>query len=106
MTTPRHELWDRLSESDVLPFPLATETNYTQDGWRVNLIVVVDITAGGYEAITVSEYAEPYAHNTANGKPDMSPNAAATTRRRAVTAFAGGLQRAFAASPPPEPDHN
>jgi hypothetical protein len=99
MTMAWDEQWERLGASDVFPFPLAVETNYTGAGWRVNLIVVLDVTGGGYEAIKVSEYAEPYLQQGSNGEPDMSPSAAIAVRRRALAEFAQRLRRSLGAVP-------
>jgi hypothetical protein len=80
---------------DLVPFPLVTDTSYAADGWRVDLVVLLDITADGYESFTVAQYDQPYTQVGPGGPPDTSPEAAEAVRRAAITHFAEKLRRAL-----------
>lgn len=87
MTTAWDELWPRLRHGDVYPFPLATETNYTSDGWEVSVIAVAEVHNSGYSATTIWSYREPY-QATEDAEIDMSPAEANRVTSAAVHAFA------------------
>jgi len=90
------EGWTRLRTEDVFPLPLATETNYTSEGWRVDLIVVLDVSAGGHQASVIATYEQPYVAGV-DGAADMSPAAASDVTRAALEYFAERLRQALAA---------
>lgn len=98
MTTPSDDIWTRLSAADVRPFPLATETNYTADGWQVALIVPVEITGGGHGAVTLMIYEAPYSRDE-QGKALATPDEAERVTREAVTEFAHRLRRLLEREP-------
>ena len=91
------EKWTRLRTEDVFPFPLATETNHTSAGWRVDLIVVLEVSAGGHRASVISTYEQPYVAG-ADAVADMSPAEAGEVTRAALEYFADRLHQALAAS--------
>lgn len=50
-----------LQTGDVMPLPLMVETNWTQAGWEVNVILVTDVVSGGYSSIEpIWSHREPY----------------------------------------------
>ena len=50
-----------LATGDVIPLPLCIETNWANDGWEVNVLLVSDVTPNGYESYPVWTRREPYA---------------------------------------------
>lgn len=83
------EKWPQLRIGEVFPLPLATETNWMST-WEVNVIMLTDVTPGGYSHVTLWTYTEPYAND------DASPEAAAAVTDRAVTEFAFRLKALLA----------
>jgi hypothetical protein len=67
------EKWPVLRHGDVYPVPLATDTSWTDEGWTVDVVVLTDVTEGGYSAVSVFTYREPYAD-------DRAPDEAEATR--------------------------
>lgn len=86
--------WSQLRQGDVAPLPLAVETNYTPDGWQVMLTMVLDVTAGGYEAVTIATYIQSYEQRP-DGEPDISPAAAMEATKAGLSDFALKLRRAL-----------
>lgn len=92
---PWDEEWPRLRRSEVYPFPLATETNHTADGWEVNLVVLSAISGLGHSSITVASYTKPYGRNV-GGADDRSVDAANAVTDEALDFFARRLRKAMA----------
>lgn len=44
--------WDEfaLRRGDVVPLPLATEVNWRDNGYEVNVILVLDVSENGYDS--------------------------------------------------------
>jgi hypothetical protein len=55
------EQWPSLRHGDVYPLPLATETNWTADGWEVNVMMRHDTSPDGYTSTPIWTYQAPYA---------------------------------------------
>ena len=87
--------WDQLRSGDTAPLPLAVETNYTPAGWQVVLTMVVDVTAGGYETVTIATYTQNYEQRSDGQEPDISPAAAAEATKAGLRNFALRLRRAL-----------
>lgn len=70
---------------DVFPLPLATEIDRMAT-WRVNVIMLTDVSPRGYSHITLWTSTEPYEDE------DASPEAAAAVTDRVVTQLAFRLR--------------
>jgi hypothetical protein len=50
-----------LRVGDVMPLPLMVETNWTTEGWEVNIILVTDVEKSGYNSsLPIWTHLEPY----------------------------------------------
>lgn len=78
------EEWPSLRHGDVYPLPLATETNWTADGWEVNVMVLHDASAGGYSSTPVWTYRTPYGEPGREGLDEANEVTQAATRAFAV----------------------
>lgn len=85
------EQWPRLRHGDIYPYPLATETNYTPGGWKVDIAAVVGITDGGHSTAPIWTYRQPYALDEAGGEM-IGPQEAQRVTQEAITAFANRLR--------------
>ena len=49
-----------LRTGDVMPLPLMVETNWTTEGWEVNITIVTSVERSGYSSIDIWTHREPY----------------------------------------------
>jgi len=91
------EKWHTLRHGDVYPLPLATDTGWGADGWRVDVVVLTDVSDEGYSAVSVFTYREPYAD-------DRAPDDAEATRvtKAGLGAFAVRLREVLATEEKPK----
>jgi hypothetical protein len=85
---PWDEKWPDLRYGDVFPLPLATETNWVNESWEVNVVLLLAADESGYSCKNVWTYREPYVDDRST-----SPADAAAVTERAMSAFADRLQR-------------
>lgn len=90
--TPWDEHWPDLRRGDVFPVPLATDTHWTADGWEVEVVVLLEVSAGGYSSSPVWSYREPYRTGADHRPDDTSPAAADRVTRAALHGFATRLR--------------
>lgn len=89
---PWDEKWPMLRHGEVFPFPLATETNWSAEGWEVNVIAVSEASESGYAHTNIWTYRAPY-----RDSDHLSPEEAQEITRDAVHAFALRLREVLAA---------
>lgn len=82
--------WDELAlrRGDVVPLPLATETNWRDSGYEVNVIVLLDVSEHGYDS-TAPIFTRFFASDTV-GRPEEAV-------RLALLDFADQLRKALSA---------
>ena len=73
-----------------MPLPLMVETNWTMEGWEVNIVLVTDVVSNGYSSVDVWTHTEPYR----NDSPDTDQAAEITAT--AVTEFGHRLRALLA----------
>ena len=78
---------ETLRRGHVYPVPLATETNWQDDGYRVNVIVVLDVSEDGYDS-RGPVFSRVYTLDSVSG-PDEA-------RARTLAEFADQLYRTLA----------
>ena len=87
---------ETLRIGDVMPLPLMLETNWTVEGWEVNVILVTDVVQGGYTSVNpIWTHRQPYT--------DLGAGADEAHRvtDAAVVAFGDRLRAVLADSTPP-----
>lgn len=90
--TPWDEHWADLRSGDVFPVPLATDTHWTADGWEVEVVVLLEVSAGGYSSSPVWIYREPYRTGADHRPGGTSPAEADRVTRAALHGFATRLR--------------
>ncbi len=85
-----------LRVGDVMPLPLMLETNWTTEGWEVNVIVVTDVEPSGYSSVNpLWTYREPYTDLGAGS------DEAQRVMHAATVAFGDRLRAVLADQPAP-----
>ena len=89
---------ETLRFGDVMPLPLMLETNWTTEGWEVNVILVTDVGPNGYSSYNeIWSHRQPY---TDGGSPDEAHR----VTDDAVRAFGDRLRAVLADPTPSVPD--
>ena len=88
-----------LQTGDVMPLPLMLETNWTTEGWEVNVILVTEVESGGYSSVNpVWTHRQPYTDLGAGS------DEAQRVMRDATRAFGSRLRAVLAEPTPPVTD--
>lgn len=88
---PWNEKWPELRRFDVCQLPLATDTQWTNEGWPVSIVMLIDANDGGYTSADIWSYSEPY--DEASGATNEE---AARVTRHATMEFAQRLRELMA----------